>query len=62
LLELRIDSPCDLLIGPEGGFSDREITLIKSYQLRTYSLGSQILRNQTAAILSTGIVSLKMQK
>ncbi len=62
LLELRIDSPCDLLIGPEGGFSDREIALIKSYQLRTYSLGSQILRNQTAAILSTGIVSLKMQK
>lgn len=62
LLDLQIDRGCDLLIGPEGGFSEREIALVRAYQLRTYSLGKSILRNQTAAVLSVGIVSLKMQK
>ncbi len=37
-------------IGPEGGFSDKEIALFKSYNLPIVSLGSQILRAETAAI------------
>jgi 16S rRNA (uracil1498-N3)-methyltransferase len=62
LLDMQIDRGCDLLVGPEGGFSEREIALVRAYQLRTYSLGKSILRNQTAAVLSVGIVSLKMQQ
>lgn len=37
-------------IGPEGGFSDKEITLFKSYNIPIVSLGTQILRAETAAI------------
>ena len=61
LLNMMIDHGVDILIGPEGGFSDREKALIQSYQLRTFSLGKQILRNETSAIVATGILSLKMQ-
>lgn len=61
ILEMNIEKGVDLLVGPEGGFSEREIALIKSYQLRTFTLGKQVLRNETSAILATGILSLKMQ-
>ena len=44
-----------ILIGPEGGFSDDEKGQIKSLGHTTFSLGKQILRMETAAILSLGI-------
>lgn len=46
-----------LLIGPEGGFSNREIELIKSYKkgkVHLLNLGSTRLRARTAAIIALG--------
>lgn len=44
---------CSFLIGPEGGFSKEEKDLLKSKPfVRPVSLGSQILRAETAAIMS----------
>lgn len=40
-----------LFIGPEGGWSEEEITLSKSMNARFISLGSTILRAETAAIV-----------
>lgn len=51
----------DILIGPEGGFSEREINLFKDNKLKEFSLGKAILRTETAAILATGIASLSIQ-
>lgn len=42
----------DLLIGPEGGFSEEEITELKSSGWKTKSLGERKLRAETAAIVS----------
>jgi 16S rRNA (uracil1498-N3)-methyltransferase len=43
--------PAGLLIGPEGGFSDAEIDMIRRHdQVRRISLGARILRAETAAI------------
>lgn len=39
-----------LFVGPEGGFSDKELKLFKQYNMPVVSLGSQILRAETAAI------------
>lgn len=46
-----------LLVGPEGGFSPREITLVKNYRngnVRLLRLGTTRLRARTAAIVGIG--------
>lgn len=49
--------PVTVLIGPEGGFTDEEITLSKAKGYIPVSLGNHILRNETAAIVAAGIIS-----
>ena len=45
-----------LYIGPEGGFSQREIDKAAEKNIRTLSLGKSILRSETAAIAACSIV------
>ncbi len=49
LLQLNNDSPICLYIGPEGGFSDTEVDLLRQTGL-ALSLGSTVYRVETAAI------------
>lgn len=52
-----LDQRTSLLVGPEGGFSDKEISRIKSYQrgkTRLINLGNTRLRARTAAIIALG--------
>jgi 16S rRNA (uracil1498-N3)-methyltransferase len=46
-----------LLVGPEGGWTDREREQIADSQWRPVSLGPQILRAETAAIAALAIVN-----
>lgn len=45
-------------VGPEGGWSEKEIEVFKKYNMNGFSLGTRILRAETAAI--TGAVLLGM--
>jgi 16S rRNA U1498 N3-methylase RsmE len=45
-----------LIIGPEGGFSDEEISLASQCGIVPVSLGPRVLRMETAAIIATAIV------
>ncbi|MBI4126670.1 MAG: RNA methyltransferase, partial [Deltaproteobacteria bacterium] len=45
-----------LIIGPEGGFAPQEIEEALQRGATTVSLGTQILRVETAAVVATGIV------
>ena len=55
----RIDlSSIAVFIGPEGGFSPKEIELFKSYNIPMVSLGSQILRAETAVIAVSSLLLL----
>ncbi len=45
-------------VGPEGGWSPKEIEVFKQYNIAGYSLGERILRAETAAV--TGAVLLGM--
>lgn len=47
-----------IFIGPEGGFSDTEISLFNSEKIQPIRLGDYVLRAETAAIVSCGILSL----
>ncbi|MBT6256473.1 MAG: 16S rRNA (uracil(1498)-N(3))-methyltransferase [Alphaproteobacteria bacterium] len=50
------DRPSIILIGPEGGFSDQETRfLLDQTGIHGVSLGSNILRSDTAAILALGL-------
>lgn len=49
-------SPTYLLIGPEGGFDDKEVALAKTHYFKLAALGPRILRMETAAITSLAII------
>lgn len=42
-----------IFIGPEGGFTDKEISFAKSYKYTVFSLGTLTLRAETAAVIAT---------
>jgi len=50
------DNRVIILIGPEGGFTDREITLAQATGFKAYTLGPRILRAETAAICATTLI------
>ena len=53
ILEKNNKKKFGILIGPEGDFSKKEISMIKSKpQIIEASLGSNILKSETAAIVS----------
>ena len=43
------------MIGSEGGFSEKEIELLKSSGAKIVSLGNRILRTETASIVCAGL-------
>jgi 16S rRNA (uracil1498-N3)-methyltransferase len=49
-----------VFIGPEGGFSDKEITAAKYAGVIPVSLGSRILRTETAGIVVSSIVRYEL--
>ena len=46
-----------ILIGPEGGFSEEEENYLKLNGFFDFSLGNFILRSETAAIVSVGLIA-----
>lgn len=47
-----------IFVGPEGGFSEKEIELFKTNNVPVVSMGDQILRAETAAIAVSAIFLL----
>lgn len=45
---IQISDSAALIVGPEGGFSEAELTLMKKQGARTISLGNRRLRTETA--------------
>jgi 16S rRNA (uracil1498-N3)-methyltransferase len=59
-----LEAPGDILLvlGPEGGFSPREAKTLAAADILPVSLGSRILRWETAAVLTLGMAFLARQK
>lgn len=58
LSEIRSGSKIAILIGPEGGFDEKEIEKCNEKGMSIVSLGKRILRTETAAITSVGMCML----
>ncbi len=61
LAEHAAGSPVALAVGPEGGWTVAEVELFAAAGWRAASLGSTILRAETAAIASLAIVMAELQ-
>lgn len=55
-------NPVNLIIGPEGGFTEDEIVLAEKRGIKPVSLGPRILRSETAAIFALAQVILLLEK
>ncbi len=58
LLKLKKGMNVGILIGPEGGFSTKEINTLKNKKCDIISLGKRILRTETAAICAVSMCML----
>ena len=58
LSKIRGGMKIGVLIGPEGGFDEKEIDLCREMGFDAVSLGKRILRTETAAITAVGMVML----
>ena len=61
VLELKKDDTISVMIGPEGGFSEEEIELVKEENMKIISLGKRILRTDTAAIATLSMLMLQLE-
>ncbi len=48
-----------LLLGPEGGWSDKEREFLKERGIKSVSLGDQILRAETASIVASALILIR---
>jgi len=56
--DIKSAKELQLIIGPEGGFSETEIGLAEKSGIKPFSLGKRILRTETAAISALSLVLL----
>ncbi|HEX5128212.1 MAG TPA: RsmE family RNA methyltransferase, partial [Usitatibacter sp.] len=49
-------SPLELLVGPEGGFSERERSLLVDHGCVPVSLGPRVLRTETAPLAALAAI------
>jgi len=57
-----IKGPLDILVGPEGGWSESERELLKSQPLMPLSLGPNRLRAETACLVALTLTKSKIQE
>jgi 16S rRNA (uracil1498-N3)-methyltransferase len=55
-------SPALCLIGPEGGWTDRELSVAHGHGFQAVSLGASILKAETAAIVGVSLVRYELAK
>ena len=60
--EIKEYKSVSIIIGPEGGFDDSEVTFLKELDFKTISLGKRILRCETAAVYSLSIIAYELEK
>ena len=50
----------NVIVGPEGGFSEEEVEILREAGAQVVNLGNRILRTETAAITLTSIIQYEL--
>ena len=60
ITKVSFDKPdsISIIIGPEGGFSNKEVGLARDNDFIDVSLGNTVLKSTTALILGVGLVKM----
>lgn len=53
----NVDSEIQLWVGPEGGFSDEEISWVTAHGCNPVQLGPRVLRTETAALAAVSVMN-----
>ncbi|MBR4610901.1 MAG: RNA methyltransferase, partial [Erysipelotrichaceae bacterium] len=61
IADIPSSSSITYIIGPEGGFEDKEYEQICALGFESISLGKRILRAETAALYMTSVIVSKCQ-
>ena len=48
----------NIIVGPEGGFSEKELDIIKKHNINIISMGDRVLRAETAAMAIMSLLSI----
>ena len=51
-----------LIIGPEGGFSEREVALLEEAKAAFVTMGERILRTETAGVVASYVMKRKIER
>ena len=54
--------PVNSFVGPEGGFTEKEVNLMKEAGFHVLTLGKRVLRTETAAITALSILMYEFEK
>ena len=60
--EIKDHQSISIIIGPEGGFDDSEVSYLKELSFKFISLGKRILRCETAAVYGLSVISYLLEK
>lgn len=59
--DLRKNLKIAIIIGPEGGFEDSEVEILKEAGAKVVTLGKRILRTETAALSMASIIMYELE-
>ena len=62
LQNIKAKDKIAILIGPEGGFSEKEVNVASHYGFKKISLGRRILRAETASFYALSVISNYLEK
>lgn len=60
--EINSHKSISIIIGPEGGFDESEVSFLKELDFKVISLGKRILRCETAAVYALSVISYLLEK
>ena len=60
--EINSHKSVSIIIGPEGGFDESEVSFLKELGFKLVSLGKRILRCETAAVYALSVISYLLEK